>query len=229
MNLDKIVRKYRENALLKILIRPLWRRYVAYQTYRHNKQFRKKAIFLLYKIKEALDANSVFFWLEYGTLLGAYRNHDFISYDYDMDMGVFYEDASRVREALVKNGFKLNRQFKVADGSLGFQETYTFLGVDIDIFYFHKELDTIYCNGFKPLQEEPSYAQVKKVTFPYKGFTTIIFKDKPFNVPANIEEHLAAHYGEDFMIPKANFDSQKAPNVYYYSLSERKADYMLWE
>lgn len=215
--------------LLKILIRPLWHRYVAYQTYKRNKRFRKNAIFLLYKIKEVLDDKNVFFWLEYGTLLGAYRNHDFISYDYDMDIGLFYEDANKVREALIKNGFKLTRQFKVADGNLGFEETYTFLGVDIDIFYFHKEQNTMYCNGFIPLQKEPSYAQVKKVTFPFKGFTTINFKDKSFNAPANIEEHLAAHYGKDFMIPKENFDSQKAPNVYYYSLDERKADYMSWE
>lgn len=212
--------------MLKILVRPFWRCFLSYEDYMHRKRFRKNAITLLYKLKDVLDENNIFFWLEYGTLLGAYRNHDFISYDYDMDIGAFYEDATRIRLALEKAGFKLTRRFQVGDGSLGFEETYALYGVDVDVFYFHKELRTIYCYGFKPLINDYLHAQVKKVTFPFKGFSSIIFKGKLFHVPANIEEHLAAHYGDDFMIPQSNFDSQNAPNVYYYSLDERMADFV---
>lgn len=33
------------------------------------------------------------FWLDYGTLLGAYREHDFIKHDFDLDIGLWLKDA----------------------------------------------------------------------------------------------------------------------------------------
>ena len=60
---------------------------------------RRKRCFLscgnevLQKAKNALDSENVLFWLDYGTLLGAYREHDFIKHDFDLDIGLWLKDA----------------------------------------------------------------------------------------------------------------------------------------
>ena len=97
-------------------------------------------------------------------------------------------------------------------------------GVTIDIFYFHQEEeDSIYCNGFRLAENHLQVFQVKKTTFPFAGFSALEFKGLIFNVPMPIEEHLKAHYGDNFMVPDPNFNSDEALNAYYYPLSERQA------
>lgn len=54
----------------------------------HPKQ-EKNLVYLLYKIKEVLDEETIEFWLECGTLLGAVRDRKIISWEHDLDFGVF--------------------------------------------------------------------------------------------------------------------------------------------
>eukprot|EP00823_Brevimastigomonas_motovehiculus_P003652 TRINITY_DN2264_c0_g1_i1.p1 TRINITY_DN2264_c0_g1~~TRINITY_DN2264_c0_g1_i1.p1 ORF type:complete len:319 (-),score=26.12 TRINITY_DN2264_c0_g1_i1:49-1005(-) len=42
---------------------------------------------LLVRIATTLNRNAIPFWLEYGTLLGAYRDHGIIPWDFDIDLG----------------------------------------------------------------------------------------------------------------------------------------------
>lgn len=183
-------------------------------------------------VKEALEQESVFFWLEYGTLLGAYREHDFISHDCDLDFGVFFEDADQVSIAMKNANFRLLHEFSVEDRSLGFEQTYEKDGVTMDFFFFHKRKEEIYCNGFHVVENDTTNAnmfQVKEVIFPYNGFSKYEFKGEDFNIPTNVEEHLAAHYGEDFMTPQVNFNSKKAPNAVYFSIEERVGRFTMVE
>ena len=43
-------------------------------------------------LKEVFDKRGIMFFLNCGTLLGAYREHDFIAHDVDMDLGIFEKD-----------------------------------------------------------------------------------------------------------------------------------------
>ena len=45
--------------------------------------------------------------------------------------------------------------------------------------------------------------------FPNNGFEKFIFKGMDFFIPKNPEKYLAYHYGEDFMVPKKNWDYRK--------------------
>lgn len=222
--IEQLALKYRENAVLRILVRPLWHYYCMCRLSRRNKRFKKYGINLLREVKCTLDEHGIFFWLEFGTLLGAYRDKDFIGHDLDLDIGVYFSDAGKVEKALKDSGFTLIQQFIVGDGTLGLEQTYMYKGVTIDIFYFHQEGEhSIYCNGFRVAKNHLQVFQVKKTTFPFAGFSDLEFKDLIFKVPMPIEEHLKAHYGDNFMVPDPNFNSNEAPNVYYYPLSERQA------
>lgn len=231
--IQKLAYRYRNNKVAKILVRPFYRMKVKREFKKMQKLYSLYALELLNRLKSCLDENGISFWLDFGTLLGAYREHDFIKHDFDLDIGVFYSDANNVRQALIKGGFELFKEFKVGvDGLLGFEQTYRYKGVSVDIFYFHKSDDEMYCNGFALFPDEHSdmsIYQVKKMTFPYYGFETISFKGLELSVPAKTDLHLQAHYGPNFMIPDAHFDSHLALNNYWYPREERIGKLLIFD
>ena len=53
----------------------------------------------LLNLKKALDKADISFFLMFGTLLGAVRDKDLISYDKDIDLGILYEDSAKLEKA----------------------------------------------------------------------------------------------------------------------------------
>lgn len=226
--------KYKDNVWAIIIVRPVYRFFVSYKLKKKKKVFRQNANLLLKKMKETLDSNGILFWLEFGTLLGAYREHGFIKHDYDLDIGVFFKNTTEVYDALTQAGFRLIREFKVGDdGTDGFEQTYEYAGVSVDVFYFHKDSVGAYCNSFSPFEGENSSLslfQVKKISVPFKGVSQIQFEGLTLNVPSETDKYLQAHYGANFMIPNEHFDYKKeATNIYWYPYSDRVAVFRSWE
>lgn len=221
---ETLAYRFKDNALAKIFVRPFFRSYRALVMRRRSKYFNIYGQELLKTFKGALDEQGIFFWLEFGTLLGAYREHDFISHDCDLDVGTYYGEQERIKEALIRNGFSLKREFIVdAPGYKGLEQTYSFKRVSIDIFYFKREATKLYCNSFIPNVNlsEPDLAMVKEITVPDNGFAAMEFKGMSFNVPSPTEVYLKAHYGENFMIPNPKFNErEEATNVRYFMLDE---------
>lgn len=63
-------------------------------------------------LKNILDQNNVLFLLAYGTLLGAVREHDFISHDEDIDLIMMKKDMPKFLSLLFvlrENGFAIAR------------------------------------------------------------------------------------------------------------------------
>jgi phosphorylcholine metabolism protein LicD len=56
----------------------------------------KTLIESLKQIKNVLDKNNIEFWLDTGTLLGAVREKRILPWDYDIDLGAWYEDISKI-------------------------------------------------------------------------------------------------------------------------------------
>lgn len=230
----QVIYKYRDNPIAKMFVRPFVRLKRRFDEKKRNKLFLSNGQKLLMHLKETLDFNNVFFWLEFGTFLGAYRDHDFIKHDLDLDIGTFYENKGEIYNALSQNGFRLIKEFKVGEtGKEGLEQTYSYEDVTIDVFFFHKDEKQMYCNSFSPFDNEHvdmSVFQVKKITVPYNGFSKMIFKDMELNSPADPIAHLQAHYGKNFMIPDAHFDYKKeATNIYWYSRAERVGKLRSWE
>lgn len=223
--IKKMAFKYRDNILAKILVRPFYRMRLKRDNIKRRQLYLEYAPKLLFHLKKVLEDNKILFWLDFGTLLGAYREHDFIKHDLDLDIGIFYEDASKVKDVLLKNDFKILREFHVnSDKYLGLEQTYIYCGVTVDVFYYHLRGDEMYCNTFSSFPDEycdMSIFQVKEIVLPYNGFCKVSFIGEEFVVPAKTAEHLKAHYGENFMIPNAHFDYRKeATNIHWFSRDE---------
>ena len=80
--------------------------------------FKEHAKDCLETIKENLDNNNLHFWLDYGPLLGAMREKDFIAHDLDIDLGMFYENqVEEVEKAFKEANIKKVREFTL-DGKV---------------------------------------------------------------------------------------------------------------
>lgn len=60
----------------------------------------KKLRFLLNTVTKELAKENVTYWVDYGTLLGAYRHRDIIPWDHDVDLGYLYTDTHKLHRAI---------------------------------------------------------------------------------------------------------------------------------
>ena len=132
------------------LYRNVYHPYVASQVEasvrrRHSLLLREGAT-LLYEFIRCCTDMQIPYWLEFGTLLGAYRDGAFIQNDTDLDVGAYLQDARRLNQALTQAGFRLVREFHVV-GENGLEQTYEYHELTIDVMYFYEQEGYVWCNG----------------------------------------------------------------------------------
>lgn len=150
----------------------------------------------LLDLKKVLDDEGIRFMLIAGTLLGAVREHDFITHDEDIDLAFLNEDKQRVFDILPK---LINIGFKIAR-------------------YDKRELMSIIRNGeyidlyfFKPKKGEHGVRTCSGWLILDKFLTRygeLNFKGEKFYVPEDYKEFLKCEYGDDWMTPVKWFDYQ---------------------
>ena len=182
------------------------------------KQYAKEC---LETIKDTLDNNNLHFWLDYGTLLGAMREKDFIAHDLDIDLGMFYEDQVKdVEKAFSSVGIKKVREFTL-DGKT-VEQTYSYKGLYFDIFYYFKGEEIMWTYGFtfknnklnKTSYEDRDIStgfEGMKYFVKKRGLEKITFKGKEYTVPENPAEYLKENYGPNYMTPIKEWDYVEAP------------------
>jgi len=195
------------------------RRYI---NYRRNRFFKAGAQDALEAFAKACDEIGSLYWLEFGTMLGAVREKNFISHDLDIDIGMFAEDFSSKNEKIFKKyGFEKVCMYLVDEGIYGREETYRYNNVDIDIFYFYRQDDKVCCHTFAPLPgkseiktiQELGGLLVRELSYPYAELKKIDFLGNSYYIPSNIHEHLSASYGEKWMIKDKNYSNSEATNA----------------
>lgn len=177
---------------------------------------------LLKDFSALMDGNSIPYWLEFGSLLGAYRDKKFIVNDFDIDVGAYLSDAQRIYDVLTNNGFSLIREFHVR-GENGLEQTYEYAGTTIDVFYFFNRDGFIYCNGFYDAikQSLDKYFDICVCEFKFKKFniSKIDFLGLQVSVPEDTELHIIEVYGNTYKVYDPNF--KDGYNKTKYSIQEK--------
>lgn len=175
-----------------------------------NRVYRAGADEVLCKARLALEGINAFFWLDFGTLLGAIREGDFIKHDLDVDIAMRLSDySSDIDKAMINAGFKKTFQFEIEEGSKGLEQSYEYRGAKIDIFYYQFEEKRMWTYIYD--SEGVSCDQLKPIAqyFPYNGFDYMNFKGAKYNIPKYPDKYLAFHYGDDFLVPNKTWDYKK--------------------
>lgn len=160
---------------------------------------------LLFSAKRILDEENIRFSLVFGTLLGAIREHSFITHDYDIDIMVFDKDALlNAIPDMWDKGLKLCR---VVENRL-----YSFKMGDfyIDVYIV---LDAPSIMG-KWCYMIGSYTIWKHYL---KEFTFIPFLGESFMVPKNPEKIVEFWYGKSWRTPIPGYHGRgDVYPVYFY-------------
>ncbi len=205
--------------LKKILLNIYHHTYTPYKTFRKNRLFRRYAVEALFQADKAFKKLGVTYWLDFGTLLGAYRNKDFIPYDLDLDFGMFLNDYTpKIEKIFTEMGFKKKKEFLIEDGKYGREESYSFKGVNVDIFFFTSlNKKYAYYHDFVYITKGDENILVpREITLPLERIGEIEFKGRIFPAPFPLEKHLASRYGNNFMIEDRNWKIGKEggfPNI----------------
>lgn len=208
MNLYKFLKIIAGRLGIKKYISFAYRKYIIKK---QSRSFNKGNKELLIKTNEILTKNGLQYWLNYGTLLGAYRDHDFIKHDYDLDIGMWWEDYECVKDLFLKNGFRLVVEYRIGSWETPENVEYRFeyAGAFIDVDFYKINADMMAYTFNPDFIEGYDYSHkgvrhpiiVEEINNPIRGLKQIDFIDNKFWAPANTEEYLIYNYGEGWSTP----------------------------
>jgi phosphorylcholine metabolism protein LicD len=157
-----------------------------------NKQ---DAATLLLKMKRILDINNIDFYLVFGTLLGAYRDSDFITHDKDIDICILEENRADVINIITSGILSMYGIKCVRCGdsliSVSYNETY------LDIYLFDEKMDFYRCDAYL-IDKRHIEGNSNYINFLGESFLTL----------NEIEIYLTEHYGENWNIPIKDLHAQ---------------------
>ncbi|MDP8232494.1 MAG: LicD family protein [Candidatus Zophobacter franzmannii] len=172
----------------------------------------KVAINVLRDLTKLLDELGIPSWLTDGTLLGFYREANFIGHDKDMDIGVFISDfKDELFDKLEENGWKIVRALGSKDQ--GLELTLRKDLHNIDIFFFYED-DDCYWHAAWQGQKIDGKRYRKMIKYSYHKFQLIKaqFLDSDFNVPLDTEKYIVTKYGKDWRTPVKDWDWAFGPS-----------------
>eukprot|EP01147_Barroeca_monosierra_P009643 gene9643-1861_t len=179
----------------------------------HNpklERFRNLSLELLRSVSHVLNTLMIPFWISSGTLLGFYRQCDFIDYSNDVDIGMFIEDYQHgIISAFQGAGMRLSHKFGVPDDGYELSFTKTMGGhhLKVDIFFFYHEGDGKVWNGGTQARTGNKY----RYYFPIFDLCWTKFFDLFLRIPCDTENYLKANYGQEWFSPVTNWDWKSSP------------------
>ena len=171
----------------------------------------------LHDMANFLESSKVPYQLSCGTLLGAYRENAFISYDGDIDLEILSTDYDPV----IENG---NCHFRLIHrrGRLEKGYEFTFMhvetGIDVDLFLLYDEEDYRWYASYDG-RCKSAKDRMCRLKVPKCDTSTIPFMGRDFPVSECTEEYLKVTYGPNWNVPKS-YHYYESLTSYNYSLIE---------
>lgn len=190
---------------------------------------------LIFKIDDILHENNIPFWLTYGTLLGAYREHDFIAHDYDMDIAIDIKYMNKIKPIMLEHGLKLMNEvhFGGWESPQNVEYRFEYNGAYVDFDFYVIEDDNAYTYNplfvdgveYKKGQRSPVIAE--RIDNPFNGLKRYSFLGRDFNIPENTEEYLVANYGPSWKTPIKDYDYHAVASNITALLQEEFPSYIM--
>lgn len=208
----KLVVKILEKLGLYTFCVKLWNRM------KHRKMsriMRKYGLDTLVRLDAAFTEMGTQMFLLYGTLLGAYRDHGFIPYDFDLDVGVMAGTLpENYRSVILKHGFRFVRQDYVKENNFVILEKYERNGLVVDVLFAVAYDDDTYGIYASRHHEYKEWRAANATDgFPVEcqlvdkcGFVRKDFLGHEFYMPEKVTDWLRDIYTANYMTPVKNFD-----------------------
>jgi len=167
------------------------------QGIRHGTEVNQdKAFELLVDTVEALKQYKIKYWLNWGTLLGLYRDKQFIPWDTDIDVTVHAENREHVWDKIAK---EMKRKFCFVP-----QRELCYPGD----CWFIRDKEKIELNFVERVNNtysyEPDRCDLACPVEYIENLTTLRIRDYEFAIPSNPEEYLRRSYGDNWKTPIKN-------------------------
>lgn len=198
-----------DNSLIQRVWITLMTPFISYNKKKRSKNVNQKGNELLDELMSLSKKNNVIIWPEFGTLLGAYRNKSFISYDPDIDMGVFAEDfTDTLMVAIEELGVSKHRCMYLVNKETKERRlvelTLNYKGLLFDLFLSDR-IDShtrrVYVSYSKISEIDNKY-KVKYYTIDYNNDNEkICINGQNLSFPGNVNNYLESIYGKDYMTP----------------------------
>ena len=164
---------------------------------------------ILRMLSDYFEKKNTDYWLIFGSLLGAYREHGFIKHDDDIDLAMFCSD---ITANFIKDMEGLGLTFvsvKSTNDGVFRMASFKYKSIVLDFYGFNLNKDNT-ITGFSsvPLSGK-TYGECKQINkygvylinYPYEGLKSVKFNDYFVRIPVNTPYILEGLYGLDYMTP----------------------------
>ncbi len=180
-----------------------------------SQRMRRNGLKMLSAADKTLSDMGVQAFLTYGCLLGAWRDHGFISYDPDVDLGIMVDMISEdMHGKMQKAGFRLYRQIYIKP-DIVIEETYLYGKLHLDIFYYFTEGND-YFSVISRKHETKEWKEANctdgfptdRSYVPASEFERREFMGLNIYMPVKTDEWLRAIYSDSYMTPVKNWNAK---------------------
>ncbi len=151
---------------------------------------KKVALEVLSDVSQYLEGHQ--FFLDAGTLLGIYRNGDFIDHDTDLDFAIILDPTKNIEFPTPDWPLIAVWNYR----NLPMQRAYLYRGIVVDFYFYYTNLE----EGLIVNHNDHGVLRLNLVdSLPISSHD---FKNHYVNFPQSVENVLESEYGEDWRIPK---------------------------
>jgi len=178
-----------------------------------GKSDRYHDIIELKKVTNILENLKIKYWIDYGTLLGAYRKNKVIKHDNDLDISILLNeiDSEFLCESLSSEYYIMhhspNQYICIYP-----KNNNEFTMVHIDIYFWYVDSKIV---------KSCTWQNIYTPKYFYDELESIELEGLKFKCPRHLHKYLQFRYGEDFMQEKPNFSPDK-------NMIEAKSEYTVY-